>query len=54
MVPKLWIKTLLGIKQHFRRYHISDIYLTIPNSSKMTVMKYQQNNFTVEVCIAIT
>ena len=30
----------------------SDIYITVYNSSKITVMKWQQNNFIVEVSTA--
>jgi hypothetical protein len=45
-VLKLWVSALLEVKQHFHRGSISDVsmpdsYITIHNSSKVTVMKKQ-------------
>jgi hypothetical protein len=40
-VLSLWVETPLGggVKQAFHRGHTSDIYIMIPNSGKITVMK---------------
>ena len=46
MVLNLWVMTPLR-----RGCHISDIYIAIHNSSKITVMKEQQNNVVVGVPI---
>lgn len=44
-VLKLWVVTPLGIACQI--YHISDIYIMMHNSSKTTVVKLQQDDFTV-------
>lgn len=41
VVLNLWVSTPWG--------HTSDIYITVQNSSKLAVVKWQQNNFTVGV-----
>lgn len=60
MVLNLWVLTPLGVggvvSSHaftgvaYQMSNMTDIYVMIPNSSKIAVMKQQVNNFMVRSC----
>jgi ribosomal protein L39E len=48
----MWVLTVLGVEGPFHKHHLrpsenTDIYIMIPNSSKITVMRQQRNNVMV-------